>query len=358
MDVLSARSFRLTLAAIACTTSLTLAGCGNVEAVDATEKDTSERIKIPVETASVTIGDIDATYSTTATLQAIDEAFVVARASGIIEQILVEEGDYVEKGQILARLDQKRYELALNKARADLRGIKQELDKVNKVYSQKLVSDDAYEKLNAQYESVRASVQLAELDLAETIITAPISGYIAENNAKVGNLTESFQRERMFHIVQQKVLQGIVYLPESELPNIAVGQHAKLRVSAVPETPVTASVIRISPVIDAQTGTFKVTLRVPNQAEKLKAGMFSNVALNYATHQQARLLPRRALLTIDNKTSVFVVNEGVANQVEVTPGIEQGEYIEILKGLNGNEEVITVGHQNLKDATPVNIVNS
>ena len=135
MDVLSARAFRLSLAAVACASTLALSGCGNVEATDSAATQETQVIKIPVETASVMIGDIDSTYNTTAILEATDEAFVVARASGIIEEILVEEGDYVEKGQVLARLDKKRYELALSKARADLKGIKQELDKVNKVYS-------------------------------------------------------------------------------------------------------------------------------------------------------------------------------------------------------------------------------
>jgi len=190
---------------------------------------------------------------------------VVARASGIIEEIFVEEGDYVEKGQVLAQLDKRRYELNLSKALADLAGIESELEKVNKVYSKKLISDDTYDKLTSQFESAKASVRLAELDLKEATITAPIDGYIAERNAKVGNLTESFQRERMFHIVQQRNLQGIVYLPENELPNVVIGQGAMLTVAALGDRSITASVERISPVIDATTGTFKVTLKVPNE---------------------------------------------------------------------------------------------
>ena len=108
----------------------------------------------------------------------------------------------LKKGQVLAQLDKRRYELNLSKALADLAGIESELEKVNKVYSKKLISDDTYDKLTSQFESAKASVRLAELDLKEATITAPIDGYIAERNAKVGNLTESFQRERMFHIVQ------------------------------------------------------------------------------------------------------------------------------------------------------------
>lgn len=341
--------------------SISLSACSDADAVDAADKvDTAEEtvFAIPVETQNITTGDITSTYDTTAILEAKEEAFVVARASGIIEEIYVEEGDYVEKGQALAQLDKRRYELSLSKAIADLTGIESELDKVNKVYSKKLISDDAYDKLKSQYESAKASVRLAELDLKETTITAPISGFVASRNAKVGNLTESFQRERMFHIVQQRSLQGIVYLPENELRNVVVGQVAKLTVTALGDQTLSANVERISPVIDSTTGTFKVTLNVPNEDHQLKAGMFTDVSLEYATHANTTLLPRKALVTIDNSHSVFVVDNGKVRKVDVSTGFENNEVVEVVNGLKGNEEVVTAGHHNLKDSAPVEVVNS
>ena len=341
--------------------SLSMTACSDADAINdqANATEVEETVfAIPVETQTIVTGDITSTYDTTAILEAREEAFVVARASGIIEEIFVEEGDYVEKGQVLAQLDKRRYELNLSKALADLAGIESELEKVNKVYSKKLISDDTYDKLTSQFESAKASVRLAELDLKEATITAPIDGYIAERNAKVGNLTESFQRERMFHIVQQRNLQGIVYLPENELPNVVIGQGAKLTVAALGDRTITANVERISPVIDATTGTFKVTLKVPNEDNKLKAGMFTDVSLEYATHANATLLPRRALVTIDNSHSVFVVDNGKVKKVDISTGFENNEVIEVINGLNGNEEVVTAGHQNLKDSAPVEVVNS
>ena len=281
----------------------------------------------------------------------------MARASGIIEQILVEEGDYVEKGQVLARLEPKRYQLSLQRAKADLLGIEKELNKINKVYDQKLISDDTFDKLSAQYDAAKATLALAELDLKETVIVAPISGYIAERNAKVGNLTESFQRERMFHIVQQKELYGVVHLPEKELPQVHKQQQATLTMTALGDQPVTGFIERISPVIDAKTGTFKVTLRVPNEDNMLKAGMFAQVKLNYDTHEDATLLPRRALLAIDDNINVFVVEQGKAKKVAVRIGYQEGEYVEIVDGLKGTETVIITGHHNLKDEAPVEVVN-
>ncbi|MCC2603862.1 efflux RND transporter periplasmic adaptor subunit [Planctobacterium marinum] len=345
----------LLASSIAVSTAL-LSGCGEAEATNNAEE-AEEIISIPVEVADLTIGNISSNYETTAVLEAKEEAFVVARASGIIEHIYVEEGDYVEKGQSLAKLEQERYILNLNRAKADLRGIQKELDKIDKVYNKKLVSDDTYDKLTAQFESAKATLELAELDLAETTIRAPISGYIAERNAKVGNLTESFQRERMFQIVQQRQLYGIVHLPEKELARVHKEQKATLSITALSDQNIDAYVERISPVIDAETGTFKVTLRVPNEDNHLKAGMFSKVKLNYDTHQNATLLPRKALLHIDDQINVFVVKDGIATKIAVKIGYQEGQFVEITEGLDGSEQVVITGHHNLKDQANVEIVN-
>jgi RND family efflux transporter MFP subunit len=334
----------------------TLTGCGEAEATADSEKK-PEVIAIPVEVAELINGNISSNYSTTAVLEAKDEAFVVPRAQGIINEVLVEEGDYVEKGQVLASLDPERYELSVQKATADLTGIEKELAKIDKVYKERLVSGDTFDKLTAQFKSAKATLELAKLDLAEATIKAPISGFIAERNAKVGNLTESFQRERMFHIVEQKELYGIVHLPEKELSRVHKDQQATLALTALADSTVNAYVERISPVIDSTTGTFKVTLRVPNENNVLKAGMFAQVKLNYDTHNNATLLPRKALLAIDDKVNVFVISDGKAQKVTVKTGYQEGEFVEILEGLNGNEKVVVTGHQNLKDQAPIEIVN-
>ncbi|MDU0355321.1 efflux RND transporter periplasmic adaptor subunit [Paraglaciecola aquimarina] len=337
-------------------TAIFLTGCGEAEAITENNQD-DVIIAVPVEVSQLSTGSISSNYATTAILEAKEEAFVVPRASGIIKEIYVEEGDYVDKGQVLAQIEPQRYHLNVDRARANLVGIEKELAKINKVYNKKLVSDDTYDKITAQYQSAKATLSLAELDLTEATIVAPISGYIAERNAKVGNLTESFQRARMFHIVQQKELYGIVHLPEKELSSVHINQPALLNLAAFNNHDNKAFVERISPVINANTGTFKVTLRVPNPNNTLKAGMFAQVKLNYATHSNAILLPRRALLSIDDSINVFVVSDGIATKQAVTVGFEDGEYVEVLSGLIGNEHVVITGHQNLRDKAPVDIVN-
>ncbi|MEP1385852.1 MAG: efflux RND transporter periplasmic adaptor subunit [Paraglaciecola sp.] len=348
----------ITILSILLSVSL-LSACGDSNKT-ASQDEPSEKlvISVPVEITLLSKGDISSNYTTTAVLEPKEEAFVVPRASGIIENIYVEEGDYVEKGQVLAQIEPRRYHLNLDRAKADLVGVEKELAKINKVYNQKLVSDDTYDKLSAQFESAKATLSLAELDLKEATIVAPISGYIAERNAKVGNLTESFQRARMFHIVQQKELYGIVYLPEKELSKVFKNQQATLLLTALDDTRIKAYVERISPVIDATTGTFKVTLRVQNTNNQLKSGMFAEVQLNYDTHKNSLLLARKSLIAIDDSINVFVVENGIASKQNISIGYQQGELVEVISGLTGNEQVVITGHQNLRDQAPVEIIST
>ncbi|MEW6981381.1 efflux RND transporter periplasmic adaptor subunit [Colwelliaceae bacterium 6471] len=334
-----------------------LSGCNNADAVSKTDKK-EELIAIPVEVADVVLGDISSNYTTTTILEPKDEAEVISKASGIIEKIHVEEGDYVEAGTLLAEIEPERFQLNLIKAKAELSSLKHELERIDKVHNKQLVSTDTYDKLKWQYEAAKVNLDLVKLDLKETRIIAPISGYVAKRYVKEGNLVEQFQRQKLFHIVKQQSLQAIVNLPEQELGRLHVNQLATLDLTALPDKKITAFVERISPIIDSATGTFRVTLNVDNPNNTLKSGMFAEVKLHYDTRQNVTLLPRNALISMDNQHTVYVINEGKANKTEVTLGYQDEEFVEIIQGLNNGQKVVTTGQNNLKDQTVVEIIDA
>ncbi len=336
--------------------TLPLSGCNNAEAV-AEEKE-AEVMAIPVEVVQVSLGDISSNYVTTTVLEANQEAQVIAKASGILEKLYVEEGQYVEAGQLLAEIEPERFQLSLEKAKAELASIKNELERVNKVHSQQLISSDTFDKLKWSFEVASSNLKLAELDLKETQIVAPISGYIAKRYVKQGNLVEQYERKTLFHIVDHQVLEGTVNLPEQELSKLQVNQQAKLKFTARPDQEVDAYVIRISPIVDANTGTFAITLRVNNEQNHLKAGMFANVKLVYDVHQNTKLVPKKSVVSIDNKHTVYTVTENIVEKVDVAIGYQDEHFIEILSGLNQQQTVVITGQNNLKDQALVQIIES
>lgn len=350
---------KVLLATTLALSTIYISGCGDAKASAEQQKQQEKLvIAVPVEVAATTQGDISSIYATTAILEAKEEAQAVSKVAGIIESIYVEEGDYVEQGQILARIEPQRFILNVNKAKAELAQIKGELTRIEKVHGKNLVSAETYEKLKWQYESTKAALDIAKLNLKETEIIAPISGHIAQRYVKVGNVVAQHQGESLFHIVQQNQLQGMVHLPEQQLRHVKVGQSTQLVLAAFGDEPVAATVERISPVVDAKTGTFRVTLNVNNPKGELKAGMFAQVNINYNTHHDAMLIPRRAVISMDNKHTVYALNGEKVTKQEVTLGYAQGQYVEVLAGLEPLAQVVTAGHNNLKDNADVQVVKT
>lgn len=347
------------LAVLLLTSSLLLNGCGQAGASNDGEEKTEVVNRIPVATSVVTSSSITSSFKTTATLEAIAETDVVSKANGLIEEILVEEGDYVQRGQLLARVRDNEYRIHAAQAQAELSSVQQELKRVKNMAARDMVSADAYDKLRFQADLLQARYDMAALNLAETEIRAPISGFVSKRYVKLGNLVRQYESGKLLHIVASDALQGNVYLPERELQNIAVGQTAQLRVSAYPNEVIAATVARISPVVDTQSGTFRVVLAVNNVDNSLKPGMFAHVHLNYSTRTDTITVPRYAVLSLDNQYSVFTVDsDGVAHKVDVTIGFEDETHIEIIDGIALGEQIVISGQANLKDAALVEVIRS
>jgi RND family efflux transporter MFP subunit len=116
--------------------------------------------------------------------------------------------------------------------------------------------------------------------------------------------------------------------------------------------------VRISPVVDATSGTARVTIGIDNNDLVLKAGMFAQVELQYDAKADALLVPKRAVLAMDNTSSVFVVNDGKVSRKTVKTGYESDSFLEVVEGLAEGDQVVTAGQASLKDKSAVNIVNA
>ncbi|MCL2914325.1 efflux RND transporter periplasmic adaptor subunit [Shewanella corallii] len=327
-----------------------LTGCQQEEA-----KQEEKEYAIPVETASVARGDITSFYSTTATLEAPEEAKVVTRIAGMIEYLPVEEGMKVKKGDLLAVIDADRQQYSLDAKIAEVSIIEQELDRLKKISNKNFVSAEQIAKLEYNLQAAKAQRDLAALQVEESRVLSPIDGTIAVRYVKQGNMAKEF--DPLFHIVNQEELHGIVHLPEKQLQSLKQGQTADIYTSRDPNRAYAASVLRISPVVDASSGTFKVTLSVPNSSRELKAGMFTRVELKYDTHEDVITVPYQAVINQDNRQALYVVSEGNAERREVELGYRNGDTVEIRSGLEAGEQLVIRGQQNLKDQSLVEIIN-
>jgi membrane fusion protein (multidrug efflux system) len=333
-----------------------LSSCSDFS-TDEKEKKEKEVYKVPVETTELLIQDITNTYRTTAVLEAKAESKVTNKVTGMIEEMLVEEGMFVNKGQVLAEIDSESYQLDYERASIDLASAKAEYNRSKPINGKQIISAKDLEKLDFLVQSRKNQQTVAALKVRDSSVIAPISGVVAQRMVKAGNMTSNAGSE-MFHIVALDTLQGVVYLPESEMNNIKIGQKAQLVFPTNTLVNIPATVALISPIIDTESGTFKVTLMVDNDGTKLKPGMFAKVSLILDVHSNAQIVEQKALLVTDTETSIFVIRDNKAKKVIVETGYEQNGLVEILTKLNEKETIVIVGQQGLKVDSPVKIIGA
>tara|TARA_R100001143_G_scaffold63604_1_gene73755 strand:- start:5261 stop:6316 length:1056 start_codon:yes stop_codon:yes gene_type:complete len=333
---------------------VTLQACNGGD--DLAENNTDNTPLIPVEVSSVNRGDISAYYANTATLEAEQEATVVSKVSGIIQELHVEEGDRVQAGQIIAKIEDDQYRIEADRAKATLDRLQNELQRNKELYDRNLIAAELYQNAQFEYESQKATYDLAMLNLKNTDVRSPISGVVSERFAKEGNMIGTDQQ--LYRVTDFTPLMAILHVPEHEMSKIRKNQRTELRADALPNQLFVGHVERISPVVDTETGTFKVTVYVDQTEDLLRPGMFSRVRIVYDTRQNTRMIPRSAVITEDLNNSVFTVRDSLAFKKSIQTGYTNGQNIEVLEGLEDGEIVVTIGQGSLQDSTKVNIINN
>jgi membrane fusion protein (multidrug efflux system) len=310
---------------------------------------------VPVEVTPVERRDIASYIETNGTLEAEAEVDIVARTAGPIVELLAEENMAVRKGQLLARIDQDEIRARVEVSRVARDEAQTAFDRAETLQRANLLSAEEFEQARSRLDSARAEALGNEILFGYTEIRAPFSGLIVRRYIKFAeNLTIN---QPLFRISDFDPLLCPIQVPERELPRLATGQRAHVTVDAWPGQRFAASVLRISPVVDAATGTVKVTLEVEAEG-KLRPGMFGSVFLQTDTHVGALVIPRSALALDSIGDAVFVAGDGTAVRREVVLGVREGDFVEIVDGLTEGEPVISVGQDSLSDGTPIEILGA
>ncbi|MDH3429417.1 MAG: efflux RND transporter periplasmic adaptor subunit [Gammaproteobacteria bacterium] len=341
-------------AVIAC--AILLGACGQSGHEADTGENEDDKPAIPVEVGTPVRGDIVAMYSGTAPIEAFAEADVIAKVAGEVREILVEEGDDVSKGQILARLDGDRLRLELNQSQANLRKLQRDYERNVDLMNKGLISSGDFDKIKYEMEALEASYNLASLELNYTRIRAPIDGVISERFIKLGNTISV--NEPAFRVTSFDPLVAYMHIPEREYRHIAEGQPVAIDIDALQGQRIFASVTRVSPVVDPRTGTFKITVEISDDERRIKPGMFGRISIVYDRHENVLQIPRSAIIEESGETSIFVVEDNKAVRKFVQTGYSSSGMVEITTGLADDDRVVTVGQIGLKDDAVVTVINA
>ena len=365
-----------------------LSGCSSGGGAQAKEAEKSAVNAVPVEVATVANSPINASYNGTASLVADHEAQVASKATGVLIKVMVEEGQTVQQGQLLAELDASTATASVAQAEAQMNKADATFAYAEQSIKKQLISKREYDQANFDMQTQKAALQTARLQLAYTRITAPVSGVIAERSVKVGNLIQVNQN--LFRIVGMDPLQAVLNVPERQLGILKAHQAVQLEADALPGKKFAGNILRIAPVVDPASGTFRVTCEFHDKTGLLKPGMFGRIDIVYDHRDEALTVPRSALIEEDGETAVFVVDAApvkpvtppankddkakavskdgkdsvaaapgfIAHRKLVKIGYSDGDKVEIRAGVDAGTRVITVGRNAVRDGTAVQVLDT
>lgn len=353
---------------------------------------------VPVEVALARTGEISASINSTANLKAIRQVAIAARTEGVVKELLVEEGAYVERGRLLCRLDDSQSSIQLQSAKQKLAQAKLQLEKAailqdktdvqvanareeyeryKKLFEESLVSErevaqakyrlDEFEhdmrasssstrELMHRVDELEAEISQTELEISRTRIEAPFSGFITQRNVDLGQTVRNM--DTLFTLADFSPLQADVFLSEKDASLIRPGQPTTVFSGVETESGLHGKVARISPVVDQSTGTVKVTVELAHGDRLFKPGAFVRVEIETDTREGSVLIPKRAIVEEDGESFVFVARESQVSRVKVQVGYQNGGDVEIVDGVAAGDPVVVAGQGGLKEGSKIRLVES
>lgn len=351
-------------------TLLALGACGEGEAGDKDKKTAdadSTKVKkdekkkkkvdegVPVKVSEVAVGPISDYVQHTSTIEAEEAIDVYAQATGLVSEVLVEEGDRVVSGQVLVRLVDDELRLGADEARVNYEKLTNSFKRSQGLFDRNLLSREDYEQQKFTVEEARIRWERAKLSLDHASVRSPADGVIAERTVKLGDRISP--SAKLFSLVDLQNLIAQVHVPGRDMRYISQGQIAEVTTDFLPGETFRGYVERISPVVDPGSGTFKVTLALNDSRSRLRPGMFITAHIVTATHETAVLVPKKAIVYDDGFPHVFVVNDSTASRVRLDVGFEDSENLEVLEGTKEGDRIVVVGQNGLKDQAKIRVID-
>ena len=304
---------------------------------------------------------------------------VVPKASGRLQTVNVRLGDSLREGQLVAKVEdrelreqvrqaQASYEVSqatIRQREADLRFAQTSLDRSKSLFARDLVAKQTLDDSDARYQAAEAQLDLARaqfeqtkarldelnINLANTNIVSPVDGFVGRRNLDPGAYVS--QNTPVISAVDIRFVRLVANLVEKDLPRVGAGMTAVVEVDAYPGETFMGRVARLAPVLDPATRTAQMEVEVPNPTFRLKPGMYARVRFTVARHENALVVPRNALVTLEGKRGVFVANGKTASFRAVELGIMQPETVEVANGVTEADQVITTGAAALRDGDTI-----
>lgn len=355
------RSFLIRIFPIVFVMLFSAAGCNN-----GVEEEPDPRPPVAVD--KVISEDIIYKLQRVGSLEAKETVMIKCEAEGRIQDILFEEGGWVEKDSILIKIDDAKIKTTMDQLKARLRQTETQLANSLKTLKRKeplvnegLVSQQDYDDLIARIDIEKATLVEIKAQLAhnrelleDTEVRAPFSGATSERQVSPGDFMR--MGDPIVRLVQLNPLEISFRVDEKYKEYLTPRLPVTVTVAAYPDQTFKGEVFFISPDIDITTRTFLVKGRIDNKMLLLNPGMFAEVTIETKTHKDALIVPWKSVIQLEDETYVYVVTDGTAHKVPITLGQLSEESAEVFGDLEPGQAVVTDGKYTVKDGTAVKII--
>ena len=338
-----------------------ISGCSKKQVTKQEEK------RVPVETIVVTQKDMSQDLSVTGEILPETEVQVASKVSGRVTSVSVKTGSSVSKGQVLFTLEDTDFRSSWRNTAAALKVTqvnqdqsKDHYERMKKLFSEAVIAASEMEQAEhalaaatAQVEQAQVAYDAAKENMSNVIITAPIAGQVAIVSISEGEIASP--QTSQITIVNMQSAKVKVSLSENMVNRVKVGQRIKMSVDAVGSS-IEGTVSNISPKIDPVSKTFPAEIKISNPGGKLRGGMVVKLDLPVEQINNALTVPTDTIIEITGTKRVFVVEDGIAKEHNVTTGISNENNTQILSGLKLGEEVIEKGNRLVGDGQKVTVL--
>jgi RND family efflux transporter MFP subunit len=337
-------------------TVLILNGCmgGAEQTANAESTGTPVVVAVPVEVAPVEVRRTERVINFVGTLFGEEEVTLSALIEGQIKSLLVDMGDAIEAGEVLAEVHDDRLRAQLREVEAGWAKARADEARGRQLVGKRVISLQEFESMQTAVRVAEAQRDTIKVLLDNAVVRAPLSGSIAKRLVSAGEFVRP--GSPLFQLVADERLKLRGDVPERFAQELAVGQLVQIRVDAHADKAFSGRLTRISPIANKENRSVSIEAMVQNHDRRLKPGFFANAKVVTKIDDEALMVPETAIVKFAGVTKVFVVRDHVAFPQEVRTGTRGGQgLIEIETGVTPADRVVTAGMTKLQDQTPVTI---
>ena len=321
------------------------------------EKTMTSGRKVTVNTMTLKPETFNHYFDASAEIESVHEAFISPELNGQVDTILVNEGDRVKKGQLLAKLNSDVLQDNIREVKTSLELASYTYRKQKSLWAKKIGSELQYLQAKSNFERLQNQLKTLETQYRKSYIRSPINGFVDAIDVKVGEM--ALPGQRIFHVVNLNPLYVNAQISEAYLPIVHAGDPVEVRFPAFPSIVLGKKVYRIGKVINKQSRTFKLQLKINNPGNILKPNLLAVIRIKDYTNPKALVVPSFVLREDVQGYYLYVVDtlngHQVAHKRYVKIGKSFNKNTEVTQGLKAGETIITNGYNNVSNGSLLDI---